>query len=344
MIGRLFEVVCGRDPPVRNAPSKEEATTDGDREMANAQSGATTQEGVRNGMIHVRVLRAIGLPTMDYGKRQDPFVLVQLEGSDPMQWASTDPAFQGGQTPEWTEQDNNELEVFYDATQQNKHAILTVEVYADELGEDLIGTGQVNVTDIVENQTKTPKDVTVRLKDGLSGSANRGEVSLQIWYGPAIRKAFRAAQRASKLLDARDSFVATVYAIIAGGCGSVCKYFQLPSDFVKKHRKISMALAACLGIVAAGAAAIFLMIAVPTAVVAALTLPFWIIPFLVTSFFTAPVWIPIVVVIALFFGFISTFFLGLGVTSRPVRRKGSLWTTKLKHSDVGKRVVYEKEA
>lgn len=294
-------------------------------------------------MIHVRVLEAKNLPTMDFGKRQDPFVLVALEGSIPRQCACTDPAFQGGATPKWTEQDNNELELFYDTTQLPGDVVMTVEVYADEEGEDLAGTGQVNLTDIVKNQTKTPKDLTVRLKDSLLGNEKRGEVAIQVWYGPPVRKAFRAAQRASKLLDARDSFVSILSAPVCNACSSLAKYFHLPTDFVKKHRKLSMALAAVLGILTAGACAMFLIIAVPTAAVAAFTLPFWIIPFLVTSFFTAPVWIPILALVAAFLAFFATFVLGLGVTSRPVRRKGAFLTTKLKQTEVGKRVVYEKE-
>lgn len=92
----------------------------------------------------------------------------------------------------------------------------------------------------------------------------------------------------------------------------------------------------------AGIVATFLAIAVPTAIVAAFTFPLWIIPFLAAAFFTSPVWIPILLLVGLFFGFISTFVFGLGVTSLPVRRKGARLSTKIKHSDVGKRVVYEK--
>lgn len=104
-----------------------------------------------------------------------------------------------------------------------------------------------------------------------------------------------------------------------------------------------MALAALVGIALAGAVAVFLAVAVPTAVVAAFTFPLWIIPFLVTAFFTAPLWIPVVLLVGLFAAFIGTFVFGLGVTSRPVRRQGALLTSRIKHSEMGKRVVYEKE-
>ncbi|KAG1707979.1 hypothetical protein DVH05_024631 [Phytophthora capsici] len=295
-----------------------------------------------NGTIHVKVLSARNLPTMDFGKRQDPFVLVQLDNSNPKSWATTDPAFQGGTSPEWTERSNNELELFYDASQHVKGATLTFEVYSDESGDELIGSGQLNVSSIVESQSTDPTEFSVRLKEGSRGSGNRGDVNVEVWFGPPVRKAFRAAGRASKLLDARDAFVATLCSITSTACGAFSGYFHLPTDFAKKHRKLSVALAAVLGIMAAGALTVFLAIAVPTMLVAFFTFPFWIIPFLATSFFTAPLWLPILLLVGLFLLFIATFFFGLGVTSRPVRRKGAFISNKIKHSDVGKRVVYEK--
>jgi hypothetical protein len=294
-----------------------------------------------NGTLHVKVLRARNLPTMDFGKRQDPFVLVQLDGSNPKSWATTDPVFQGGTNPEWSEKSNNELELFYDASLHEKDAVLTVEVFSDETGDDLIGTGQINVSKVAKSQTKLASEYTVRLKDGIGGTANRGEVVLHVWFGPPVRKAFRAAQRASKLLDARDSVVATAWTLVSGVLGS--KYLQGPTEFFKKHRSVGVALAALVGIALAGAVAVFLAVAVPTAVVAAFTFPLWIIPFLVTAFFTAPLWIPVVLLVGLFGAFIGTFVFGLGVTSRPVRRQGALLTSRIKHSEMGKRVVYEKE-
>jgi hypothetical protein len=312
--------------------------------MANAESSplsASSSSSSGNGTIHVKVLRARNLPTMDFGKRQDPFVLVQLEGSNPKSWATTDPAFQGGTNPEWTEKLNNELELFYDASLHEKDAVLTVEVFSDETGDELIGTGQINVAKVAKDQTKTSSEYTVRLKNGVGGNANRGEVVLQVWFGPPVRKAFRAAQRASKLLDARDSVVSTVWSLACGVLNS--KYLRGPREYLKKHRNLSVGLAAVLGIMSAGIVAVFLAIAVPTAVVATFTLPLWIVPFLVTAFFTAPLWIPILLLVGLFAAFIATFVFGLGVTSRPVRRHGAMLTSRIKHSEMGKRVVYEKE-
>ncbi|KAK1937721.1 hypothetical protein P3T76_009458 [Phytophthora citrophthora] len=295
-----------------------------------------------NGTIHVKVLSARNLPTMDFGKRQDPFVLVQLDNSNPRSWATTDPAFQGGTSPEWTERSNNELELFYDASQHGKGTVLTFEVYSNESGDELIGSGQLNISSLVELESPDPTEFSVRLKEGSRGSANRGDLNVEIWFGPPVRKAFRAAGRASKLLEARDAFVATLCSIASTACGAVSGYFHVPTDFAKKHRKLSVALAAVLGIMAAGALTVFLAIAVPTMLVAFFTFPFWIIPFLATSFFTAPLWLPILLLVGLFLLFIATFFFGLGVTSRPVRRKGAFISNKIKHSDVGKRVVYEK--
>jgi hypothetical protein len=82
-------------------------------------------------------------------------VLVQLEGSNPKSWATTDPAFQGGTNPEWTEKLNNELELFYDASLHENDAVLTVEVFSDETGDELIGTGQINVAKVAKDQTKS---------------------------------------------------------------------------------------------------------------------------------------------------------------------------------------------
>ncbi|CAI5700423.1 unnamed protein product [Peronospora effusa] len=289
-----------------------------------------------NGTIHVKVLKAINLPLMDYGKRQDPFVLVELDKSSPKSWATTDPVFNGNRNPEWEKGLNNELELFYDASLHGKEAVLTVEVYSNETGGELIGTGQLDVSSIVQKQSLEPKQAIV----GLIG--NRGEVVVEVWFGPPVRKAFRAAGRATKLLDARDAFVATCCSIMSTICGFVSKYTQMPTDFAKKYRKLSMAVAAMLGIMAAGALTVFLAFAVPTMLVAFFTFPFWIIPFLATSFFTAPLWVPILLLAGLFLLFIATFVFGLGVTSRPMRRKGAMISNKIKHSNVGKRVVYEK--
>jgi hypothetical protein len=151
-----------------------------------------------------------------------------LEGSEPLSWGKTDPVFEGGVNPEWTEHENNEIELFYDATLGLKEDVLTFEVFTDDSGTaDLIGTGQLNVSKIVRTQQKSKQplfcssnflslyplaemDFTIRL------GAQRGELFVQVWYGPPIRKAFRAAQRASKLLDARDSLVQTLWAALLG--------------------------------------------------------------------------------------------------------------------------------
>lgn len=69
-----------------------------------------------------------------------------------------------------------------------------------------------------------PTEFTVRLKDGLGGTDNRGEVLLSVWFGPPVRKAFRAAQRASKLLDVRDSVMSTLWSLLGGLLES--KYLQ----------------------------------------------------------------------------------------------------------------------
>lgn len=41
--------------------------------MAKATSPSNDQSAAKDGTIHVKVLRARNLPTMDFGKRQDPF-------------------------------------------------------------------------------------------------------------------------------------------------------------------------------------------------------------------------------------------------------------------------------
>lgn len=127
------------------------------------------------------------------------------------------------------------------------------------------------------------------------------------------------------------------------GANVLLRWCGSPREFARKHRSLSVAAAALLGIMTAGLIAGFLAIAVPIAIVAAFTLPFWIIPFLVTAFFTAPLWIPVVLVLGLFAAGVATFVFGLSITSRPVRRQGALLSSRIKHSEMGKRVVYEKE-
>uniref|UniRef100_A0AAV1UX02 C2 domain-containing protein n=1 Tax=Peronospora matthiolae TaxID=2874970 RepID=A0AAV1UX02_9STRA len=292
-----------------------------------------------NGTIHVKVLRAKNLPRMEFGKRQDPFVLVQLDKSRPKSWATTDPVFRGNTEPEWKEGANNELELFYDHEMHQDEAVtLTVEVYANESGDELVGSGQLDVSAIVHKQSTEPQHEHVQLGN------NRGEVEVLVWFGPPVRRAFRAAGRSMKLLDARDAVVGMMCSMTSWIGRVLSRYTQPPTDFAKKHRKLSVAVAALLGIMGAGALALFLAVAVPTMLVAFFTFPLWIIPFLVTTFFTAPLWVPILLLVGLFLLFIATFVFGLGVTSRPVRRKGAMISNKIKHSDVGKRVIYEKMA
>lgn len=309
-----------------------------------ATIGPTTETTeAMNGTIHVKVLSARNLPTLDFGKRQDPFVMVQLNNSAPKSWATTDPSFHGGANPEWTERANNELELFYNASIMNdKGATLTFEVYSDESGDELVGSGQLGISSVVENRTTEPTAFTIRLSEGARSNGNRGELNVEIWFGPPVRKAFRAAGRASKLLDARDAVVAMLCSITSSACGAVSSRFQVPMEYARSHRKLSVALTAGLGFMAATALTVFMIIAVPTMVVAFFTFPFWIIPVLVTSFFTAPFWVPVLLLVGLFVMFVVSFVFGLGVTSRPVRRKGAFISNKIKHSDVGKRVIYEK--
>jgi hypothetical protein len=154
-------------------------------------------------------------------------VLVELEGSSPKQWGSTDPALQGGAAPEWTESQNREMELFYDAALQAHAALLTLEVYSDDSGDQLIGTGQVDVSKLVKAKAAQPADFTVKLKESLGGAgAGRGEVVIQVWFGPPVRKAFRAAQRISKLLDARDHVVGTVWSLGLSAGAPFAKYLS----------------------------------------------------------------------------------------------------------------------
>ncbi|CEG36342.1 C2 domain [Plasmopara halstedii] len=298
-----------------------------------------------NGTIHVKVLTARNLPMLDFGKRQDPFVMVQLNNSVPKSWATTDPSFHGGANPEWTERSNNELELFYNASvMHDKGTTLTFEVYSDESGDELIGSAQQSISSIVENRLTKPTAFTIHLSDEKHSNGNRGELNVEIWFGPPVRKVFRAAGRAFKLLDARDAMVAMLCSMTTSACGAVSDRFQLPMDFAKSHRKLSMALAVVFGFVAAAALTMFVAFAVPALIVAFITFPFWIIPVLVTSFFTAPLWLPILLLIGLFLLFISSFVFGLGITSGPVRRKSAFILNKIKHSEIGKRVIYEKSA
>uniref|UniRef100_A0AAV1TXU5 Retrotransposon gag domain-containing protein n=1 Tax=Peronospora matthiolae TaxID=2874970 RepID=A0AAV1TXU5_9STRA len=266
-------------------------------------------------------------------------LLVQLDKSRPKSWATTDPVFRGNTEPEWKEGANNELELFYDhEVHQDEAVTLTVEVYVNESGDELVGSGQLDVSAIVHKQSTEPQHEHVQLGN------NRGEVEVLVWFGPPVRRAFRAAGRSVKLLDARDAVVGMMCSMTSWIGRVLSRYTQPPTDFAKKHRNLSVAVAALLGIMGAGALALFLAVAVPTMLVAFFTFPLWIIPFLVTTFFAAPLWVPILLLVGLFLLFIATFVFGLGVTSRPVRRKGAMISNKIKHSDVGKRVIYEKMA
>ncbi|TDH72077.1 hypothetical protein CCR75_003877 [Bremia lactucae] len=298
---------------------------------------------IMNGTIHIKVLSARNLPTMDFGKRQDPVVLVQLDDSVPKSWAITDPAFRGGSNPEWTERNNNELELFYDANLfRDKAATLTFEVYSDESGDTLIGSGRFDANSVLNIQSGDRKTSTIHLNEPSRTTSNRGELDVEMWFGPPVRKAFRAAGRAYKLLEARDTFVNTLRSVISTVFVAISNLFQRPKEFARKHRKLSATLTGLLGLMAAGALAVFVVVAVPTTLVAFFTFPFWIIPFLTTSFFTAPLWVPIFLLIGLFLLVVATFVFGLGITSNVVRRKCAFILNKIKHSDVGKRVIYEK--
>jgi len=82
------------------------------------------------------------------------------------------------------------------------------------------------VTEIAQTQQAEPTEFTLRLKDGGRGS-NRGEVLLRVWFGPPVRRAFRAAQRATKLLDARDAFVAMLYSLVSAASAYLSAHLQV---------------------------------------------------------------------------------------------------------------------
>lgn len=72
-----------------------------------------------------------------------------------------------------------------------------------------------------------PAEFTVHLHEKPSGSDVRGDVTLSVWFGPPIRKAFRAARRASRLLEARDHLVAAVYTLLCGIGRATKRFFYL---------------------------------------------------------------------------------------------------------------------
>ncbi|KAI9918247.1 hypothetical protein PsorP6_012188 [Peronosclerospora sorghi] len=156
-----------------------------------------------------------------------------------------------------------------DANKPGDKSTLTFEVYSNESGDELLGSGQLDVTSLVQKYTTEPEQETIRL-DG-----NRGEVIVDVWFGPPVRKAFRAAARTTKLLDARDAFVSTVCGVLSGICAVVSRYVLMPTmDFANKHRKLSMALAALLSIMAGTMVMIFLAVAVRAGLVAFFTFLF----------------------------------------------------------------------
>jgi hypothetical protein len=301
--------------------------------------------GAKDGTIHVHILRAENLPTLDFGKRQEPVVQVELENSGSRNVGMTDPVPQGGAAPKWTDDLNNHIELHYDASIVRKSIVLTVRAYADALCEDLIGTGQVDITTIVRTQESEPTDYKVRLRESLLDSTTQGDVYLNVAFGPPMRRNLRVFQKIAKLFTYRDQLVRAIMDGIFRLIGPIIAKYQLNFDiqeFAYRNPKFSVAIAAILGIVAAGASALFLLFAIPTAILATITFPLWIFPFLGIALVTSPLWVPIVLLVGLFLSCIAFCCAGLGVTSPGVRRKGVWWTTQFKQTDVGRRVVYDK--
>nr|CCA14326.1 conserved hypothetical protein [Albugo laibachii Nc14] len=300
---------------------------------------------VNDGTIHVRPVRGRGLPTVDLIKRQKPVVAVYLKGAKSSERAVSFPAT-NATNPEWEEAEYNSMELDYNAMLHEKDVVLGVDVYNNEYKDIVIGTGQMNISKVLNKDTREPAEFSIRLHEKPNGTETRGDVILSIWFGPPIRKAFRAARRASRLLEARDHLVAAVYTLLCGIGRATKRFFYLDKmcDMMRRNRRLSIFLMILMGLFVAGIAAVVVAIAIPAAAIAFFTFPLWILPVLTITFLSAPIWIPALLVFGLFVGMVGSVAFGVGITSHPVRRMGAMMAQKLKHMGIMQRIMYSKSA
>lgn len=318
--------------------------------------------GATKGSLKITILRASKLPTLDFGESQYPFVtlaLVPLVKTTRQQninnlptshsFCRTEALKVNGNSPIWTEDMDRNFELFYDSHQTS--TVLTVCVYKEgrQIQQDeLIGTGSVNLEHVVSKQLKHFSEYTVSLKDGTEGlggsrsTESRGELKIQVAFGPPVRKALRAVSKASKVLTYRDNLMGALGATKDHVSDQVMKnVISGPKEFAKKHKTLCLAGGSGVLLALAGFAAIAISIALGMGTMAFFTFPFWISPALLTSFASAPLWIPMLAAVVLFlFGAFVCFAL-LAITTPRVRQKGNVWVQQFKSTSLGQKLVYD---
>lgn len=292
------------------------------------------------GMIHVQVKKGLGFPTLDFEKKQNPYVVVKLENQK-QAVGRTDTVMNAGRDPEWTDASMNEIELFYQPQPNETEVPVTFEVFLEDFAEDeFFGIGKVDVSNVVKTKNAEPQQFTVALKDSTEGTVSRGKLEVNVWFGPPVRRAIRVAQKASKILQLRDHLVTSFCSLLMMVLNA--QVWDKPKLFVKKHPTVCTMTAAALGVAAAAVAACVTIIAVPIGIFAVVTFPIWVIPVCITSVVTSPLWIPFVAFVVFLLSGALFLFVGFGLSSRPVRRTGAKLGAHIKQTELGKRVIYQK--
>lgn len=260
-----------------------------------------------------------------------------------------DSIYQGGQNPEWTSSVNRDLEIYWNEDifgQGKDQVMLEVQVWnaSSHEEDDLLGIGQVNVGHILtqRDMIARPTEYTVSLKERLvGGKEKRGQVFLNVTYGAPVRKAFRALERSGKVLQLRDAFLHSAYLAKHRLATHAWERSAGVREYIKENKKMAIAAAGVGGLVLLGFTAIVVIIAGCIAGTAVVTMPLWIIPAILASVATAPIWVPLLAGVVL----VGLVLLGCGgmfaLTSEPVRKRGKLVARQMKDSKIGQRLVYE---
>jgi len=111
------------------------------------------------------------------------------------------------------------------------------------------------------------------------------------------------------------------------------------NEYLRTHRSVCMAGAAILGIAVAGIGSFLIVVVLPLAFI---TFPLWIVPACLTSLATAPLWVPAMVVLLILLFVLLFVSFSIGLTSQGMRKRGAMLSSKIKQTEVGKRVMYEK--
>lgn len=300
--------------------------------MSREEEKATTR--TESGSIRVKILKATRLPNMDFGCPQNPFALVRFEHSTET-CGRTDAIYDGGQNPHWTDDDNRDFELYWNGSEPT---ILQVEIWNEgQEDDDLIGVGTIDVNKVTTYRSSGPLGYTVTLREAKNGTEQRGQVHMSVSFGPPIRLAIRAAQKATKLLDVRDSFVGSLCSTKRQVSSAIYQATSKPREFADSHKKLCLGTASALFI---GFISMTVIIAVPLGFITLITLPIWFIPAMMTSFATAPIWVPTLTIAIMLMAIFLLSFIVLALTSRPIRKRGALWSRQLKETTLGRKIIY----